>query len=129
METYISDRKTLKRVYVVLDARHGIKVADIEFLKMLDSKRAKFQIVLTKCDLLILPDLARRVTMVENDIKQFRNAVQNVVAVSSKTLSGVNQLRKELLFLTNHLKPREFYEAIEEQKQEILQKKNKKRRV
>ncbi|KAG1463906.1 hypothetical protein G6F56_005191 [Rhizopus delemar] len=129
METYISDRKTLKRVYVVLDARHGIKVADIEFLKMLDSKRVKFQIVLTKCDLLVLPDLARRVTMVENDIKQFRNAVQNVAAVSSKTLSGVNQLRKELLFLTNHLKPREFYEAIEEQKQETLQKKNKKRRV
>ncbi|KAI9280671.1 P-loop containing nucleoside triphosphate hydrolase protein [Sporodiniella umbellata] len=128
METYIADRKTLKRVYVVLDARHGIKVADTEFLKMLESKRSKFQIVLTKCDLLVLPDLARRITMVEDNIKQYRYAVQNVIAVSSKSLGGINQLRKEMLFLMNHLKPREFYEAIEEQKQEKLQKKKKKER-
>ncbi|KAG1143604.1 hypothetical protein G6F37_009227 [Rhizopus arrhizus] len=126
METYISSRKTLKRVYVVLDARHGIKVADVDFLKMLDSKRVKFQIVLTKCDLLVLPDLAKRITVVENDIKQFRNAVQAVIAVSSKTSSGINQLRKEMLFLTNHLKPKEFYEAIEEQKKEKLERRKRK---
>jgi GTP-binding protein EngB required for normal cell division len=90
------------------------------------SKRVKFQIVLTKCDLLVLPDLAKRITVVENDIKQFRNAVQAVIAVSSKTSSGVNQLRKEMLFLTNHLKPKEFYEAIEEQKKEKLERRKRK---
>jgi GTP-binding protein EngB required for normal cell division len=36
MEDYITKRKTLKRIYVVLDARHGVKVADIDFFKMLD---------------------------------------------------------------------------------------------
>ncbi|EIE84874.1 hypothetical protein RO3G_09584 [Rhizopus delemar RA 99-880] len=89
-------------------------------------KRVKFQIVLTKCDLLVLPDLAKRITVVENDIKQFRNAVQAVIAVSSKTSSGINQLRKEMLFLTNHLKPKEFYEAIEEQKKEKLERRKRK---
>lgn len=36
METYIGERKALKRVYVVIDARHGLKLADMDFLKMLD---------------------------------------------------------------------------------------------
>ncbi|CAO3698722.1 unnamed protein product [Rhizopus microsporus] len=128
METYISTRKTLKRVFVVIDARHGLKVADKEFLNMLNSKRVKFQIVLTKCDLVVLPDLARRIMVVEDDIKQMRNAVKSVVVVSSKTSAGINQFRKEILFLMNHLKPREFYEAIEEKKIEKQTKKKSDRR-
>ena len=84
METYISERSTLKRVYVVLDARHGVKVADTDFFKMLNSKKVKFQIVLTKCDLLVLPNLAKRIMTIEDHIRPFRNAVKDVVAVSSK---------------------------------------------
>jgi GTP-binding protein EngB required for normal cell division len=118
METYIATRKTLKRVYVVIDARHGIKVADTEFLKMLNSKQVKFQIVLTKSDLLVLPNLARRILTVENDINQYRNAIKDVVVVSSKTGCGINQLRKEVLFLVNNLKPKTFYEQVEQEKAE-----------
>lgn len=88
----------------------------------------KFQIVLTKCDLVVLPDLARRIMVVEDDIKQMRNAVKSVIAVSSKTSAGINQFRKEILFLMNHLKPREFYEAIEEKKIEKQTKKKSDRR-
>lgn len=113
METYISQRKTLKRIYVVLDARHGVKVADTEFLKMLNSKQVKFQVVLTKCDLLVLPNLAKRIMTVEEHLKPYRNAVKDVVVVSSKTEAGINQFRKEMLFLMGELKPKEFYEAIQ----------------
>ncbi|KAL1931587.1 hypothetical protein VTP01DRAFT_9730 [Rhizomucor pusillus] len=109
METYITERKNLKRVYVLIDARHGLKIADLDFLNMLDSKRVKFQIVMTKCDIPVLPTLARRIVLVQRQIKSFRNAVQDVIAVSSKTGAGVNQMRKEILFLMGHLKPKEFY--------------------
>ncbi|CEP19800.1 hypothetical protein [Parasitella parasitica] len=125
METYITERKTLKRVYVVLDARHGVKVADIDFFKMLNSKQVKFQIVLTKCDLLVLPNLAKRIITVENHIQQLRNAVKDVVVVSSKTNAGINQFRKEMLFLMGHLKPKEFYEAVQATKDEKEAKKSK----
>ncbi|KAI8142608.1 P-loop containing nucleoside triphosphate hydrolase protein [Fennellomyces sp. T-0311] len=109
MEYYISNRKTLKRVYLVVDARHGLKVADLDFLRMLDSKKVKFQIVMTKGDIPVLPTLARRIITVQEGIKGFRNAVQDVLVVSSKTGAGVNQMRKEMLFLMGHLKPKEFY--------------------
>ncbi|KAI8972277.1 P-loop containing nucleoside triphosphate hydrolase protein [Pilobolus umbonatus] len=112
MEEYITHRKTLKRVFVVLDSRHGVKVKDTEFLSMLDRNKVKFQIVLTKCDLLVLPNLAKRIVAVEKDIECYRNAIKDVIAVSSKTGAGINQFRKEILFLMGHLKPREFYESI-----------------
>ncbi|KAI9331906.1 P-loop containing nucleoside triphosphate hydrolase protein [Pilaira anomala] len=125
MESYVSQRQALKRVYVVLDARHGVKVADTEFLRMLNSKQVKFQIVLTKCDLLVLPNLARRIVTIEEHLKPLRNAVKDVVVVSSKTGAGINQFRKEMLFLMGHLKPKEFYENIQASKDEKEAKKNK----
>ncbi|ORX45659.1 P-loop containing nucleoside triphosphate hydrolase protein [Hesseltinella vesiculosa] len=105
IDTYINERKALKRIYVVIDGRHGLKVADLEFLKELDKKRVKFQVVLTKCDLVVLPTLARRLMVVENDIRSYRHAVRDVLAVSSKSQAGINQMRKEMLSLTGHLHP------------------------
>ncbi|KAI9498223.1 P-loop containing nucleoside triphosphate hydrolase protein [Zychaea mexicana] len=106
MESYIASRKTLKRVYLVIDARHGLKVADLDFLQMLDSKKVKFQIVMTKSDIPVLPTLARRIITVQEGIRGFRNAVQDVLVVSSKSGAGINQMRKEMLFLMGHLRNR-----------------------
>ncbi|KAF7722631.1 GTP-binding protein [Apophysomyces ossiformis] len=110
METYISTRKTLKRIFVVIDARHGLKLADLEFLKMLDSKQVKFQIVMTKSDLQVLPTLAKRVVTVQEKIKAYNHAIKDVLVVSSKSGAGINQMRKEMLFLMGHLRPKDFYE-------------------
>lgn len=125
MEEYVTRRETLKRVYVVLDARHGVKIADTEFFRMLNSKKTKFQIVLTKCDLLKLPELAKRIVTIEDHLKPLRNAVKDVVVVSSKTDAGINQFRKEMLFLVGHLKPKEFYDAIQAAQDEKEAKRNK----
>jgi hypothetical protein len=70
---------------------------------------------MTKCDLQVLPTLARRVMAVQDDIKGFRNSVKDVLVVSSKTGAGVNQMRKEMLFLMGHLKEKDFY--VEKNKQ------------
>ncbi|KAI8087933.1 P-loop containing nucleoside triphosphate hydrolase protein [Gilbertella persicaria] len=87
-------------------------VTDVEFLQMLNTKKVKFQIVLTKCDLLVLPTLAKRIVAVEDHIKPLRHAVQDVVVVSSKSGAGINQFRKEILFLMGQLKPKSFYEPV-----------------
>jgi hypothetical protein len=52
---------------------------------------------------------------VQDDIKGFRNSVKDVLVVSSKTGAGVNQMRKEMLFLMGHLKEKDFY--VEKNKQ------------
>ena len=48
---YLQGRVTLKRVFLLIDARHGIKKADKEVMEMLDKAAVTYQIVLTKIDL------------------------------------------------------------------------------
>ncbi|KAG0369986.1 hypothetical protein BGZ54_008171 [Gamsiella multidivaricata] len=100
IEEYIATRKALKRIYVMIDARHGLKVADKEFLAMLDSKSKKFQVVLTKCDLISPPDLARCYMLVQEELKStYRHAIaERLLMVSSYTGAGMNNLRKDMLF-------------------------------
>ncbi|KAG2185355.1 hypothetical protein INT44_002146 [Umbelopsis vinacea] len=117
METYMTKRSTLKMVYVTIDARHGLKVGDKDFLAMLDKNRVPFQVVLTKCDLIILPTLARRYMMVLDDVNNYRHARKEVALVSSRTQSGVNQLRKEILKTVGNLRSEKYYvEKTERQK-------------
>lgn len=47
---YLRGRPNLKRVFVLIDARHGLKDADKPVLKMLDEAAVSYQIVLTKAD-------------------------------------------------------------------------------
>jgi GTP-binding protein len=83
MEAYILDgRKSLKRILLLIDSRHGMKKADIDFLESLQrllyqktngKSRMKrelppIQLVLTKCDLVHQADLARRVVMVRQQL-------------------------------------------------------------
>ncbi|CAG8447771.1 9232_t:CDS:2 [Funneliformis mosseae] len=97
IETYITTRSTLKKIYVIIDARHGIKLADVNFLDMLDKKDVKFQIVLTKCDMVIPPDLARRYVVVKKKLNQYKNANEEPLMVSARKKAGILNLRKEIL--------------------------------
>ncbi|KAG0023824.1 hypothetical protein BGZ80_007846 [Entomortierella chlamydospora] len=101
IEEYLSSRKSLRRIYVMIDARHGLKAADKEFLAMLDSKSKKFQVVLTKCDLVTPLDLARRYMVVREELNQtYRHAIaERLLMVSSYTGAGMNNLRKDMLFV------------------------------
>lgn len=89
--------------------------------------RVPFQIVLTKCDLIILPTLARRYMVVMNDVNNYRHARKEVVLVSSRTQSGVNQLRKEILKTVGNLRSEKFYvEKTERQKDKQEEKQRRK---
>ena len=48
--TYLKGRPNLRRVYVLIDSRHGIKDKDVEVMKMLDKAAVSYQIILTKSD-------------------------------------------------------------------------------
>jgi len=86
-----------------------------------------FQVVLTKCDLIILPTLARRYMMVLNDVNNYRHARKEVVLVSSRTQSGVNQLRKEILKTVGNLRSEKYYvEKTERQKDKQEEKQRRK---
>jgi GTP-binding protein len=50
LKQYLAGRQTLRRAFVLIDARHGIKAVDAEILTLLDRSAVTFQVVLTKVD-------------------------------------------------------------------------------
>ncbi|RGB43554.1 P-loop containing nucleoside triphosphate hydrolase protein [Rhizophagus diaphanus] len=74
-----------------------IKLADVEFLEMLDKKGVEIQIVLTKCDMVIPPDLARRYVVVKEKLQHYKNVSDDPLMVSARKKTGILKLRKEVL--------------------------------
>jgi GTP-binding protein len=106
MRSYLLQRKALKRVLLLVDARHGMKKADYNFLALLESQTKDLpalQLVLTKCDLVTQVDLARQMLQVErqlSDCLRRQPSKLPVLLVSTKpTLRGIFQLQKELAAL------------------------------
>lgn len=47
---YLTERSNLRKIYLLIDSRHGIKKNDIEKMCLLDNCGVAYQIVLTKID-------------------------------------------------------------------------------
>src|SRR5262245_33465949 len=90
---YLRGRATLSRVYVLIDARHGIKPADEEILRTLDEAAVSYQIALTKADQVKAPALAERVAAVEAAIRRRPAGFPHVLATSARTGLGIPELR------------------------------------
>ena len=103
VDTYLLTRKKkiLRRVYVVIDARHGIKINDREFMHMLSRKNVKFQVVMNKTDECKPSDLAKRWWHVNEEVKRLSNCVHRIHMCSSRTGAGMSEITKELYHLTH----------------------------
>ena len=110
MMQYLCQRPQLKRVILVLDARHGIKIGDMNFFKALaeaskgfekekGGMQWKLQIVFTKCDLVERMELARRLQIMNTSWSEVLPGFVSslpILAVSGKDRNGVLELQKEL---------------------------------
>jgi len=106
---YLRGRATLARVYILVDARHGLKTADDAILDTLSDAAVSHQIVLTKCDQLKEPELAGRIEAVKAAIRKRPAAFPDVIATSSRSGDGVAGLRAaiaRLLIERGHLPKR-----------------------
>lgn len=93
---YLRGRATLKRVFLLIDARHGIKKNDEQVLDLLDKAAVSYQIVVTKADKpggTALEDI--RVETGEK-VKRRPAAFPHVLAVSTVTGSGIGELREAI---------------------------------
>lgn len=93
---YLRGRPTLKRVCLLIDARHGVKDADRETMKNLDKAAVSYQLVLTKADHLKPADIARAVAAAEAVARKFGAAHPQALATSSETGLGIPELRAEV---------------------------------
>ncbi|WP_245270597.1 ribosome biogenesis GTP-binding protein YihA/YsxC [Beijerinckia mobilis] len=90
---FLRGRVPLKRVYVLIDGRHGLKPIDTETLDMLDQTAMSYQIVLTKRDEVKIADQAARIAAVEAALAKRPAAFPQVIFTSSQTGEGIADLR------------------------------------
>jgi GTP-binding protein len=90
---YLRGRSTLKRVYVLIDSRHGIKKNDEDVLSLLDKAAVSYQIVLTKTDKIKEPAVPRLIAETLEKIRKRPAAFPEVLSTSSEKGNGLEELR------------------------------------
>jgi GTP-binding protein len=94
---YLRGRTTLKRTFVLVDARHGIKEVDREVMKMLDAAAVSYRIVLTKTDKIKASELAAVEAAVQEEIRKHSAAFPLISATSAEKKGGIDDLRDAVL--------------------------------
>lgn len=93
LRAYLSGRPTLRRAFLLVDARHGIKAVDLEIIGLLNRAAVTFQVVLTKADKPSARDLARVFDEAAAALAKHPAAFPGIVVTSSETGLGVDVLR------------------------------------
>lgn len=99
--SYLRGRAPLRRVFVLIDSRHGLKENDHEVMAMLDEAAVSYQIVLTKIDKLKKGELEMRLGEVREGIRRHVAAHPRIVATSSEKGDGIATLRAEVASLAD----------------------------
>ena len=97
--TYLQGRVNLKRAFVLIDSRHGIKKVDEEIMDLLDKAAVTYQIVLTKADKVSETFLLKMIADVKTKISKRAAAYVTVLATSSENNQGLDELRAEIAAL------------------------------
>ena len=92
---------TLKRVYVLIDARHGIKDNDEEVLSLLDKAAVSYQIVLTKTDKIKAAGVPQLIEETLEKIRKRPAAFPFVLATSSEKAEGLEELQAAIVLAAN----------------------------
>ncbi|MEM6849217.1 MAG: ribosome biogenesis GTP-binding protein YihA/YsxC [Pseudomonadota bacterium] len=93
---YLRGRAVLARVFVLIDARHGLKAVDDEALKVLDTAAVSYQAVLTKADKISASAQAKVLAEVGDGLRRRPAAHPDVRLTSADTGLGLAELRADI---------------------------------
>lgn len=93
---YLLGRPTLKRVYLLIDSRHGLKKNDLEMMNMMDETAVSYQIILTKGDKITPTQLTTLVEKTEKILKIHGAAYPVVIPTSSEKRIGIDTFREAI---------------------------------
>ena len=99
LKQYLSGRQTLRRAFVLVDARHGIKSVDEEIMSLLDASAVTFQCVLTKTDKINATERARVLDQVRAKLAPQPAAYPELILTSSEKSEGLATLRATIATL------------------------------
>lgn len=93
LKSYLSGRATLRRAFVLIDMRHGVKKVDEEILDLLNKSAVTFQVVLTKADKIGAAERERTLVQVRAALAKHPAAYPELLVTSSEKGEGVATLR------------------------------------
>lgn len=93
LKAYLSGRPTLRRAFVLIDSRHGIKPVDHEIMDLLDRAAVTFQVVLTKSDKIGARAMDQTLAQVRTALARHPAAFPELLVTSSETGQGIAALR------------------------------------
>lgn len=99
-QNFLKGRPNLKRVYLLIDSRHGLKPNDEAVMKEFDIAAVSYQIVLTKIDKLKPGEAEACLASVAAKIQRRPAAFPDIIATSSSKGDGIDALRGAIAVLT-----------------------------
>jgi GTP-binding protein len=96
---YLKGRRELKRVFLLIDARHGLKPSDRETMTLLDEGAVSYQVVLTKADKQKASELAAVQDKVASELAKRPAAHPQVLTTSARMGAGLEELRAAIAAL------------------------------
>ncbi|WP_412550967.1 ribosome biogenesis GTP-binding protein YihA/YsxC [Shimia sp. MIT910701] len=93
LKQYLSGRANLRRAFVLIDTRHGIKDVDEEIMSLMDSSALTFQVVMTKADKVKVKDREKVFKQVREKLAKHPAAFPEIVLTSSEKGDGIATLR------------------------------------
>ena len=100
LKQYLSGRVSLRRTFVLIDSRHGVKAVDDEIMSLLDSSAVTFQVVMTKADKVKEKDREKIMDQVREALSKHPAAFPEIVMTSSEKGWGLPTLRALIANLT-----------------------------
>lgn len=100
LKRYLSGRVSLRRAFVLIDSRHGVKAVDDEIMSLLDSSAVTFQVVMTKADKVKEKDREKTMDQVRQALSNHPAAFPELVVTSSEKGWGLPTLRALIANLT-----------------------------
>ncbi|MEM7425812.1 MAG: ribosome biogenesis GTP-binding protein YihA/YsxC [Pseudomonadota bacterium] len=97
---YLGGRPNLRRVFVLIDSRHGLKANDLEIMDLLDEAAVIYQVVLTKVDKLKKGELDKVVSQVREGLRKRPAAHPELHLTSSAKGTGIAELRADIAVLS-----------------------------
>ena len=93
LKSYLAGRQTLRRAFVLIDTRHGVKAVDEEILTLLDRSAVTFQVVMTKADKVSKAEREAAIEQVKGALAKHPAAFPEIVVTSSEKGDGIETLR------------------------------------
>jgi GTP-binding protein len=99
IERYLRGRPSLRRVCLLIDARHGTMATDRSFMDRLDAAAVSYQVILTKADKVEPADLDARIATLSAELAKHPAAHPEIIATSAHDGAGIPALRAALAAL------------------------------